>query len=190
MTFLIAVTGFSGAGKTTAINYLSDIGVGQKIYLGQVVLDEIITRGLPPGPESERLVRSEFREQYGAGALAILASKTIEAHFARNANVLVDAVFEEAEYLFLQDLCSKCASPHLLAIEADFEIRSERLATRTLRPLTRQQLADRDAFEVKNLGTQLAMTKASSRIANEGTLQSFERELQVFWRAVTQSGVS
>jgi hypothetical protein len=35
MSFLIAVTGFSGAEKTTVINYLGDIGAGEKLYLGQ-----------------------------------------------------------------------------------------------------------------------------------------------------------
>jgi broad-specificity NMP kinase len=35
MAYLIAVTGLSGAGKTTAIDYLQKIGVGVRIYLGQ-----------------------------------------------------------------------------------------------------------------------------------------------------------
>jgi dephospho-CoA kinase len=77
MAYLIAVTGLSGAGKTTAVNYLQKIGAGQKIYLGQVVLAEVRSRGMPPGPDSERAVRMDFRKQHGPAALAVLAGPQI-----------------------------------------------------------------------------------------------------------------
>ncbi|QIG95935.1 hypothetical protein [Bradyrhizobium sp. 6(2017)] len=64
MTRLIAVTGYSGAGKTTAIELIAKLCPSAVLYVGQLVGDEILRRQLPPGPESERTVRLELRKEY------------------------------------------------------------------------------------------------------------------------------
>jgi dephospho-CoA kinase len=64
MPFLIAVAGWSGVGKTTAVDHLKNVGAGEKIYLGETVLNEIRLRGLLPGPTSEQLVRRDLRAQH------------------------------------------------------------------------------------------------------------------------------
>jgi dephospho-CoA kinase len=181
MALLIALTGSSGAGKTTAVDYLEKIGVGQKVYLGQSVLDEINAQGLPAGPDSERRIRMEFRQRYGPGALSVLAGPQVEALLARNTNVLIDAVFEEAEHAHFQKMRARYC---LLAIEANFEIRSRRLLARAVRPCSREELAARDEFERERLGTQAAMARASEKIINESSMDAFEDELVAFGRAL------
>lgn len=110
MVRLIALAGPSGAGKTTAVDYLEEIGFGQKVYLGQAVLDEIGAQGLRPEPESERHVRMTFRERYGPGALSILAGPQVEALLTRGINVLIDAVFEEYQAEF--QVCTTANPPY------------------------------------------------------------------------------
>jgi dephospho-CoA kinase len=188
MTYLIAVTGLSGAGKTTAIDCLQKIGIGVKVYLGQAVLDAVISRGLPSGPESEREVRSDFRKQHGSGALAVLAGPQIRQHLGQNTNVLLDAIFDEQEYTFVRDLCSGTTSFALVSIEANFITRSRRLITRNDRPCAPNQLQTRDAFELNQLGIKKVFDRATFKVINEAGLDEFEAQLRALWSTICESG--
>lgn len=185
MAHLIAVTGLSGAGKTTAINYLQRIGVGEKVYLGQAVLAEVNARGLPGGPDSERAVRLNFRQEYGPAALAVLASPQILQFLNQKTNVLLDAIFDEQEYVFVRDQCAKTSSFLLFSVEASFETRCERLMVRSERPCTPEQLATRDAYELNQLNTQKVIDRAAFKIVNETTIGEFEAKLGELWRTVS-----
>jgi dephospho-CoA kinase len=184
MAFLIAVAGLSGAGKTTAIDHFKSLGLGQKVYLGDTVLNEVRARGLSPGPENERLVRLDFRSQHGPGALAVLAAPTIKALLNGSVNVLVDAIFEIEEYKHLQTCCES-STPVLLAIEASFETRARRLRLRAERPLTPEELKVRDNTEIATLGTGTAIAGAHYKIVNEGAIQDFQNDLERFWTRAT-----
>ena len=184
MPFLIAVAGLSGAGKTTAIDYLTNFAGGQKVYLGDTVLNEVRARGLPATPENERSVRLDIRLQRGPGALAVLAAPIIQTLLKDGINVLVDAIFEIEEYQHLQTRCEN-STPVLLGIEASFAVRAHRLRSRAERPLTRDQLKARDNTEATKLGTRSVIAGARYKIVNEGSMQAFHKELERFWREAT-----
>jgi dephospho-CoA kinase len=188
MAFLIAVSGLSGAGKTTGIDHLKSLGFGERVYLGDAVLNEARARGLSPGPESERLVRLDFRSRHGAGALAILAGPTVKGLLNEGVNVFVDAIFETEEYQHLETSCGN-STPVLLAIEASFEIRALRLHSRAERPLTREELKVRDEIEMTRLGTTRVMARAGYKIVNEGSIRAFQNDLERFWRSATGSAL-
>jgi dephospho-CoA kinase len=188
MAFLIAVAGLSGAGKTTAVDYLKNLGLGQKVYLGDIVLNEVRARGLAPGAENERMVRLDLRLQQGPGALAILAAATVRALLNQGANVLVDAIFEIEEYKHFQTCCHNSTSV-LLAIEASFETRAVRLSSRDRRPLTREELKLRDETEIARLGTGTAIADAGHRIVNEKSIEAFQDELERFWKRAIGSPI-
>lgn len=185
MTFLIAVTGLSGAGKTTAVNYLKNFARAEKVYLGQFVLDEVRARGLPFGPENERTIRLDLRAHHGPGALAVLATPVVQRFLRDGIHVLLDAVFELAEYEQLKKCCEN-ADLVLLAIEAPFDIRARRLSERAERPYTPQQLRLRDETECARLGTDKVMATAANKIINESSMQLFENQLQAFWDRITR----
>lgn len=184
MVFLIGFTGLSGSGKTTAINYLQRLSAGQKIYLGATVLQEVERRGLRPGPESERQVRLELRQQHGRSAFVNLARSDIEGYLSNGTNVLVDAILTREEYQALQT-CRGEAECLLIAIEASFDARCERLRLRTSRPMTREELESRDKTEVTNLGIMMTKTMADHTVVNEGSMEAFEQALQSVWRKLT-----
>jgi dephospho-CoA kinase len=189
MAFLIAVAGLSGAGKTTAVDYLKDLGLGQKVYLGDTVLNEVRARGLPSSPENERLVRLDIRLQHGPGALAVLAGPAVKELLDEGVNVFVDAIFEAEEYQHLETCCGNSTSV-LLAIEASFETRALRLRSRAERPLTREELKVRDETEMTRLGTSMIMARAGYKIVNEGSIQAFQNDLKGFWKSAAASAVT
>jgi dephospho-CoA kinase len=188
MAFLIAVAGLSGAGKTTAVDHLKDLGLGQKVYLGDTVLNEVRVRGLALGPENERFVRLDIRLKQGPGALAILAGPTVKGLLNEGVNVFVDAIFEAEEYQHLKSCCGD-STPILLAIEASFATRALRLRSRAERPLTRKELKVRDDTEMTRLGTAIVMARASYKIVNEGSIRDFQTDLERFWKTSTSSAL-
>lgn len=183
MPSLVAVTGSSGAGKTTAIEYLERQGFGQRIYLGEAVFDEIRARGLPRSAQSERSVRLVLRENEGPAVFAVRAMPIIEQTLAAGRSVFIDAIFDLEEYKYLRTSFSNCPST-LLGIVASFETRLLRVASRSDRPLTAEELKGRDSTELSRLGSSNIMERADFKITNEDTLYDFQKRLIEFWSTV------
>jgi dephospho-CoA kinase len=178
MPKLFAVTGFSGAGKTTAIDFLRNEKLGRKIYVGKFILDELERRGLPQCAESEKNVRLELRQEHGPAFFAVLANTQIETAFAANENVLLDAVLSMEELNYYRAHCG--GAVQLVAISTSFEVRATRLENRTERKLSRDDLLKRDNFETLTLGTTKVMAAAHSTLPNEGSMIEFEKRLREF----------
>jgi hypothetical protein len=94
-----------------------------------------------------------------------------------------DVIFNEEEYSFMRGICSKTASFRLIAIEADFATRSQRLIRRQDRPCTARQLETRDAFELNQLGIRKVIDLANFKVINESGLDEFEFQLRALWSA-------
>ena len=151
MVGFVGMTGLAGAGKTTAIDHLRSLTEGRVLYLGQTVLDEVRARGLPETRENERLVRIDLRRDKGPAALAIPYIHLVAECVGKGIPVFVDAILTQGEFDVLASrVPSGCA--HLLAIEASFDIRSMRLASRPKRPLNANELRKRDKTELEGWG--------------------------------------
>jgi dephospho-CoA kinase len=164
---IIAVTGHAGAGKTTAISYWETLGFGRMVYVGQFVVDEVILRQLTLNPENERTVRVDLRRQHGPAYLAKLAIPEIEKTLRAGMDALIDAVLSVHELQSYQERFG--AEFRLVAIEADFETRASRLASRGNRSMTFEELCQRDDLERVNLRTDLVITAANFKIENNNS---------------------
>jgi dephospho-CoA kinase len=180
---LVAATGLAGTGKTTGLEFLAAIGAGTYFYVGGIVRDEIVARGLPASPESEREVREALRAAEGMAALARRAGPCLRDHLDAGETVLVDAVcnLEEADFY----RATFGADVKILAIETTFDIRAKRLARRCPRPLSRDQLLARDRYELDKLaigevvaGADVHVPNSAGRAPFEAALRSFAASLQ------------
>jgi dephospho-CoA kinase len=181
MPCLVGVAGLAGAGKTTAVQYLSALAGGRIVYLGDVVLQEIRARGLPETRENERRVRVELRQQNSA-EFALRNVDVVSRALASQMSVFVDAIFVQTEFEVLKS-CAGDASTHLLAIEASFDVRCARLLRREDRPLTQDELQARDKLELESLNTGTVLSGASHAIRNEGSIENFYTQLADFLRS-------
>src|ERR1700722_17894794 len=93
---LIAVAGFSGAGKTTAVEYLHECGLGNVVYVGEYVQAEVEARGLALTPENERLVREAARNEHGREVFAKRAVADLRGKTYSGA-ILLDAICVKEE---------------------------------------------------------------------------------------------
>ncbi len=179
MVGFVGMTGLAGAGKTTAIDHLRSLTKGRVLYLGQTVLDEVRARGLPETRENERLVRIDLRRDKGPAALAIPYIDLVAECVGKGIPVFVDAILTQGEFDVLASrVPSGCA--HVLAIEASFDIRRTRLASRPKRPLNADELRERDKTELEGLGTGAVIEAAEHTIRNEETFDDFYQRLGAF----------
>jgi dephospho-CoA kinase len=172
---IVAVTGHAGAGKSTAISYCQSLGLGDLVYVGQFVVDEVVARKLPLTPENERKVRLELRKQHGEAYLASLAVRKLETE-RLDRGVLIDAVLSIEELFFYQRRFG--SDFQLLAIHAEFWARADRLSSRQTRSMTRDELQRRDELEIVNLRTDTVIRSASLNIENNGSLDEFHAALR------------
>lgn len=171
---LIAVAGFSGAGKTTAVERLAGHGGGGILYAGGYVLAEVERRGLDKTAASEKAVRAALRDEFGPDVLAVRAIEDVRA-MQDGVCILLDAVclLDERDR-YRADLDRKVV---ILGIEAPFEQRAARLALRKVRPLTSEELQKRDRFEADTLGLGTVLAEADHSLVNRGRLDEFLAEL-------------
>ncbi len=171
---LIAVAGLSGAGKSTAVKHLQSRGVGQLVYVGAYVQAEVLNRGLAPTPENEQLVRQSLRDELGREALAKLVLADLQGR-TQSDTILLDAICVKEECDFYKS--ALCLSVVVIGVDASFEVRAERLAIRGNRPLTVDQLRQRDRFERENLRLEDVLAAADHRLTNENSLEAFKLTL-------------
>lgn len=186
--FVIGVCGFAGVGKTTAIDFLRSHCGGHTIYVGQVVIDEVRRRQLELTPENEKAVRLDLRKDDPAALIALKRS-SLENSLNQGDPVLIDAVMLMEEFHFIR-AHSGNAPVFLLQITADLETRVRRLNDRKLRTLTREQAQARDVTELEKLNIGDVFKNSDRTIANDGTQEDFEGELNTYLRYISASCLS
>lgn len=186
MTHLIAVAGHTGSGKSTAVEYLKTLCGGESVYLGAAVLEYMRTAQIPITPENELHWRLKLREQDGPAAFAKIKSAAIISSLASGVPVLVDAIFAPDEFKLLKSEVGRYPA-YLIAITASFETRCNRLRTRPKRPLSVQEVAERDRKELEQLGTAEVLAAATFSIENDGLLDEFHATLSKWWASISKS---
>ena len=180
MPRIIAVAGFAGSGKTTAIDFLEADGIGYRAYIGKFVTEQVVARGLSLTPANERTVRMALREEEGPACLASLAEPTIRALLNDGKDVLIDAIasIHELDAYRKHD----CSDFVLVAVKASFASRVARLSKRSIKPLGEEDLRRRDTLESEELGASSVMEAATVVLINDGPLSAFHAALNELFR--------
>jgi dephospho-CoA kinase len=145
---LIGFAGLSGAGKSTAAQYLVRRGFGTYYYAGDVLSKAITERGLEQNPDNERMVRQVLRTDHG---MAIFAEKAL-SHLGERCSreiILLDAIYCPEEHEFYSAALGDRLK--VIAISTSFDIRAARLQNRTCRPMPTEKLFERDKLELERL---------------------------------------
>jgi dephospho-CoA kinase len=176
MPRIVAITGYTGAGKSTAVNFCENLGFGRRVYVGQFVVDAVVAKGWAVNPENEKLIRLALREKHGPAYLAILATPLIEGLLKAGMNVLIDAVLSIEELRFYLERFG--IQFQVVRIRASFETRVSRLAERGTRAMNENQIRERDELEVVHLQTNLVQDAASETVDNDYSLDDFHDALR------------
>jgi len=176
MKNVIAIVGMCGSGKSELTKLFTDFGY-YCIYFGEITLNEIRQRSLSINEENEKTVREDLRKKFGYNAYAKIVFSQIEKTNDFQ-NVVLDGLYSWSEYKFLDEKLGN--SLIVLAVVSNKTIRQDRLANRSFRPLSSEEVNARDAAEIENLEKGGPIACADYYIKNNSTYDSLYIEFQEF----------
>ncbi|MBI4065263.1 AAA family ATPase [Candidatus Gottesmanbacteria bacterium] len=173
---LIAIVGMPGAGKSTAADFFREKNIpvlrfGDQTDIG---LKEL---GLERNEKNEREYREKLRHDLGMAAMAIKIEPRIRDAAKQADRVVLDGMRSLEEYIFLKE---KFPQLKVLCIYASPELRYQRLATRSVRPLTKTESRRRDFAEIQNLNSGGPIAIADYLIKNERSNEHFIGKLEKY----------
>ena len=173
---IVAFVGLAGSGKSSAVEYLTTKGY-PKIYFGGILYKELIAAGITPGdwgPEAK--FREEIREKEGKGFIAIRAAKEARDLIdAGQKRIILDGLYTWSEYKILKHEFP--GEMTVVAIVTPKHLRKRRMANRPERPMTSEEVDQRDWAEIENLEKGGPIAIADHYIINNGNLDHFHEQI-------------
>ncbi len=172
---IIAFVGLSGAGKSSAVDYITDKGY-PKVYFGGIILDAMTKAGLEHTQANEKPFREELRIREGKDFVVNRIVKQINNLVAAGQHrIVADGLYTWTEYKTL-----KSAFPgelSVVAIVAPKHVRHHRLSIRPVRPLTDFEANKRDWAEIENLEKGGPIAIADHFVINDGGLEKLHSQI-------------
>ncbi len=175
---ILAIVGMSGAGKSVAVDYLTDQGY-PKVYFGGMIYKEMEKRGIPrtEDGESEKKFREQIREEEGKDwVVNQVIAETKDLIAAGQKRIVLDGVYSWTEYKILRREFPKCLT--FLAILVNKHLRYERVAKRPGRSFDAKAIRERDRSEIENLEKGGPIVAADYYILNNGTIEDMQNDLK------------
>jgi dephospho-CoA kinase len=162
---VIAIVGMPGAGKSCLAEHFKKKDFSF-VRFGQIVIDEVVRRGMEINPRNERLIREEIRRVEGMDVCARRALPLIRARLANGDVVVVDGLYSWSEYKTLRITLEDRFV--VVAVFASRQLRYERLHRRPERPLTYEEAEQRDVAEIEYIEKGGPIAMADYAVLNDG----------------------
>ena len=169
---VIGTVGLPGSGKGEFAATASDLGV-PVVTMGDVIREECRRRGLDPASDHGEVARA-LREEDGPLAVAERSIPMIRAELEDDETVLVDGLRSGDELDRFREAFGDDFT--LVAVEAPFETRVERIEARGRDDTAAETLRDRDEREL-GFGMGEAIERADVTIDNTGSLTAFRERV-------------
>jgi len=162
---VIALVGMPGAGKSSCVEYLENMG-WPSVYFGGITVDEVNARGLESNEVNEKMVREELRATEGPGVMAKRIIAKIDALAVEGHHIIIaDGLYSWTEYKIFKERYGD--NTIVIAVAAARHLRHERLAHRPVRPLTDEQVTAREYAEIENIEKGGPIANADFTITND-----------------------
>ncbi len=170
---IIGTVGLPGSGKGEAAKVARELDI-PVVTMGNVIREECRARGLDPADHHGE-VAVALREEEGPTAIADRSLRRIrEAHTGTD-TVLVDGIRSDVEVeRFVEAFGSEF---RLLAIEAPFDVRKERVDDRNRDDPDTETLRERDRREL-DFGMGTAIENADVTIENTSTIEAYREQIR------------
>jgi len=172
---IVAFVGLAGSGKSTAVDYLTEKGY-PKVYFGGIVLEEVKKRGLELTQENEQPIREELRASEGKDfVVRRIITQVHDLIAAGQHRIVADGLYSWTEYKALKHEFP--GELTVIAVVAPKHLRKSRMANRPVRPLTSEQVDQRDWAEIENIEKGGPIAIADHYIINDGTVEKLHEQL-------------
>ena len=172
---IVGFVGMPGAGKTEAVNYLTQKG-WPKVYFGGLMYDQMTKAGVEITPESQQVFREQLRARYGKDFLAQLALAEV-AHLLESGQrkIVVDGIYSWTEFKAFKHAYH--SELNVIAVVAPRHLRHHRLANRPERPFTEDEAMHRDYTEIENIEKGGPVAIADHYIINDSNLDDLHQKI-------------
>ncbi|MFC1978442.1 AAA family ATPase [Chloroflexota bacterium] len=172
MMKVVALVGMAGSGKSEVSKVFEDAGY-KRVRFGDVTDEEVSGRGLKLNEANEKLVRESLRAEHGPAIYAKLTIPKID-EFLKSSNAVIDGLYSWEEYLVLRKKYAD--NLKLILIHSSPATRYSRLASRSIRPLTKEEAVGRDASEIENINKGGPIAMADYVIINDSTFDELQSQ--------------
>ena len=171
---VIGTVGLAGSGKGEFASVAERMGI-PVVTMGDVIRAECRERGLDPAQHHGE-VASALRDEEGPTAIAEASLPYIETALEDHETVAVDGIRSGTEVDVFEERFGEAFS--LVAIEAPFEVRRERIADRN-----RDDAEDGESLRVRDerelgFGLDDALDRADVTIENTDSLERFRKRVR------------
>lgn len=170
---LIAIVGMPGSGKSVAADFFRSKGIPVLRFGDQTDIG-LAEHNLVRNEKNERWYRELLRKELGMAAMAIKIEPRIEKVAQESKNIVLDGLYSWEEYKYLKE---KYPMLSLLCVYASPRVRHERLATRSVRPLSASEAVARDIAEIENLNKGGPIAIADVLVSNESSEEEYLKQL-------------
>lgn len=161
----------SGKGEVASVARGLDIPV---VTMGDIIREACRARGLDPADHHGE-VAVALREEEGNAAIAERSLPIIREMLTEHDTVLVDGIRSGVEVDYFEETLGDDFT--LVAIEAPFDIREERIEERARDDPSVESLRERDEREL-GFGMGDAIAHADVTIENTETIESFHKQIR------------
>lgn len=120
---IIGITGMTGAGKGTVVDYLVNHKGYTHLSVRSVLEEEIVKRGIPMARESMYLVANDLRSKHSA-------SYIVEELYRKAVALGKDCIIESVRTIGEVEGLKKMGHFYLFGVDADVQLRYERVHAR------------------------------------------------------------
>lgn len=172
---LVAFVGLPGAGKSSAVEYLTEKG-HPKVYFGGIIYRAMTEAGIDITWDSQQTFREEIRQKEGNDFVVRRAIKQIHDLIgAGQHRIVLDGLYTWTEYKTLKHEFP--GELTVVAVVAPRHLRHHRLTQRTERPMTVQEATERDWVEIEHLEKGGPIAIADQYIINDGDIDNLHRQI-------------
>ena len=178
---IIGFCGLPGAGKTTAIEAVKDLG--KVITMGDVIRNELLKRNIEPSDDNLGYMAKKLRNE---GGEEIIAEKCVELIEKSDQTeiIFIDGIRSNEEVKVFK---KRWKFP-LIAIELNQKLRYKRIVDRSRvddsRDLT--DIKERDLREI-GFGLEVVIKNADFHIINEGSIEELKKQTRIIVLKILKS---
>lgn len=172
---IIALVGLAGSGKSSAVEHLTEKGY-PKVYFGGIIYKAMEEAGIEITWESQKVFREEIREREGKDFVVKRVTKEVHNLIdAGQRRVVLDGLYTWSEYKILKKEFP--GEITVVAVVTPKHLRYARMAKRPERPMTNQEVDERDWSEIENLEKGGPIAIADHFIHNDGSVEKLHEQL-------------
>jgi dephospho-CoA kinase len=178
---IIGFCGLPGAGKTTAIEAVKDLG--KVITMGDVIRNELRKLNIEPSDDNLGDMAKKLRNEGGEGIIAEKCIELIEKS-GQSKIIFIDGIRSKAE---VEVFRKKWKFP-LIAIELNQKLRYKRIADRARKDDSRDltDIKQRDLREI-SFGLETVIKNADFHVYNEGNIEEMKEKTRVIVQKILNS---